>query len=59
LVEVLVGQYLPLAGIVGVVSDMPLKAALKCLLHFFLEIDSALLGESDKSYCSIYCILDE
>ena len=56
LVEVLIGQDLPLVGVIGIIFDMPLKALLKCLLHFFLEGDSTLLSEPDKSDFCFHCI---
>ena len=49
LIEVPIGQHLPLVGVIGIFSDMPMKAALECLLHFLLEGDSTLLSEPDKS----------
>ena len=54
--EVLIGQDLPLVGVIGIIFDMPLKAMFKCLLHFFLEGDSTLLSEPDKSDFCFHCI---
>ena len=44
-------------GIIDIVFDMPLKAFLKCLLHFLFESDSTFLCEPDKSNSYFHCIL--
>ena len=48
LVEVPIGQHLPL--VLTIFFYMPLKSALKSLLHFIFKLDDPLLNEPDQLY---------